>query len=57
VAILDFYFPKAPADKDWNQQMHVYLVDEWEGELVRATFVLTPSQELKEQTVNTVDHF
>lgn len=28
-AILDFYFPHNP---DWNQQVHVFLIEEWKGE-------------------------
>lgn len=28
-AVLNFYFPDVPADKNWNQQVLVYLVD-WE---------------------------
>ena len=31
MAILDFYFPKVPKEKDWDQQVHVFLVDKWEG--------------------------
>lgn len=42
VATLDFYFPEAPQEKDWNQQVHVYLVDKWEGEPVE-------SEEMKPQ--------
>jgi len=29
MAILDFYNPSSP---DWNQQVYVFLVDEWKGE-------------------------
>ena len=29
VATLDFYFPHQPA---WNQHVHAYLIEEWEGE-------------------------
>lgn len=32
VATLNFYFPSAPNEENWNQQVHVYLVDEWEGD-------------------------
>lgn len=42
VATLDFYFPEVPLEKDWNQQVHVYLVDNWEGEPVE-------SEEMKPQ--------
>jgi 8-oxo-dGTP pyrophosphatase MutT (NUDIX family) len=31
VAVLNFYFPESPKDKDWNQQVHIFLVDGWEG--------------------------
>lgn len=31
-AILKFFFPKAPKDKDWNQKVYVFLIKEWEGE-------------------------
>ncbi|MDO8638135.1 MAG: 8-oxo-dGTP diphosphatase [Candidatus Daviesbacteria bacterium] len=32
IATLNFYFPTIPMEKDWNQQVLVYFVDEWEGE-------------------------
>lgn len=32
VAILDFYFPKEKANKGFNQQAHVFLCDDWDGE-------------------------
>ncbi len=32
VAVLDFLFPEIPRDKDWNQQVVVFMVDDWEGE-------------------------
>jgi ADP-ribose pyrophosphatase YjhB (NUDIX family) len=32
VAIFDYFFADAPEDKKWNQQVHVYLCREWEGE-------------------------
>lgn len=32
VAIMDFYFPEELKEKDYNQQVHLYLVREWEGE-------------------------
>ncbi len=31
-AKLDFFFPDVPIEKDWNQQVWVYLVDKWAGE-------------------------
>jgi 8-oxo-dGTP pyrophosphatase MutT (NUDIX family) len=31
VAVLNFYFPESPKDKDWNQQVHIFLVDGWDG--------------------------
>lgn len=34
VAILNFYFPKDLEKQGWNQQVCVYLVEEWEGEPV-----------------------
>jgi 8-oxo-dGTP pyrophosphatase MutT (NUDIX family) len=30
VAVLDFFFPDKKSD--WNQQVHVFLCDEWSGE-------------------------
>mgnify|MGYP001574904334 CR=1 FL=1 len=36
VAVLDFYFPEIPADKDWNQQVVVFEVDKWKGEPVES---------------------
>jgi ADP-ribose pyrophosphatase YjhB (NUDIX family) len=32
VAVLHFYFPDDPEKKDWNQDVHVYFVRNWEGE-------------------------
>jgi 8-oxo-dGTP pyrophosphatase MutT (NUDIX family) len=32
VAALNFYFPHLPVERDWNQQVYVYLVRSWEGE-------------------------
>ena len=31
VASLKFYFPLEPLNKDWNQEVIVYLIDEWIG--------------------------
>ena len=31
VAVLDFYFPYVPLKDNWNQQVMVYIVNEWEG--------------------------
>ena len=31
-AVLEFQFDDIPAEEGWNQQMHVYLCHEWEGE-------------------------
>lgn len=31
VAVLDFYFPHVE-DESWNQQVHAYIVKDWEGE-------------------------
>lgn len=30
-AIIDFYFPHVPLDQEWNQQVHVFLCEGWEG--------------------------
>lgn len=32
VAVFDFYFPPEKSAKGWDQQVTVYLCDEWEGE-------------------------
>jgi 8-oxo-dGTP pyrophosphatase MutT (NUDIX family) len=32
VAKLDFYFPYIPLTEDWNQQVVVYLAEEWTGQ-------------------------
>jgi 8-oxo-dGTP pyrophosphatase MutT (NUDIX family) len=32
VAELAFLFPHVPAEKEWDQTVHVFLVEEWEGE-------------------------
>lgn len=31
-ARLSFLFPQNPPDQNWDQQVHVFLVDEWQGE-------------------------
>ena len=31
VAVLDFYFPDAPAGSEWSQRVHVFLAGEWDG--------------------------
>lgn len=30
MATLNFYFPDIPLDKDWNQQVCVFIVNQWE---------------------------
>lgn len=32
VAIIDFHFPEVPKEKDYDQQVHVFLTRKWEGE-------------------------
>lgn len=32
IATLNFYFPHVPEDKNWNQQVSVFIVDDWQGE-------------------------
>ncbi len=32
VATLNFYFPHVPTERNWNQQVCVYLLRDWEGE-------------------------
>ncbi|MBL7053433.1 MAG: 8-oxo-dGTP diphosphatase [Candidatus Portnoybacteria bacterium] len=32
VAVMDFHFPEVPKEKDFDQQVHVFLVKDWEGE-------------------------
>lgn len=36
VATLNFLFPDTPEDKNWNQQVIVYFVRDWEGEPVES---------------------
>lgn len=31
VAVLHFYFPDDPEKRDWNQDVHVFLVTDWQG--------------------------
>lgn len=31
VAVLRFLFPLIPEDQDWNQEVHVFFVHEWDG--------------------------
>ena len=33
VAVINFYFPHVPEVENWNQQVHVFLVKSWQGEL------------------------
>lgn len=30
--LIHFYFPEDPKKKDWNQDVHVFLVTKWEGQ-------------------------
>lgn len=32
VAVLSFYFPSIAKEKGWDQEVHVFLVENWEGE-------------------------
>ena len=32
VAVIDFHFPEVPKEKDFDQQVHVFVVKDWEGE-------------------------
>ncbi len=32
IAEIDFFFPEVPAEKDWNQTVHVYVLRKWIGE-------------------------
>ena len=32
VAIIDFCFPEVPKEKDFDQQVHVFLIRDWKGE-------------------------
>ena len=32
VAVMDFHFPEVPKEKDFDQQVHVFLVKDWKGE-------------------------
>lgn len=41
VATLDFYFLEQPIEKDWNQQVVVYISKKWSGE-PRETFEMKP---------------
>ena len=31
-ATINFYFPHVPQEEGWNQQVHVFLVTDWQGE-------------------------
>ncbi|MBU4284950.1 8-oxo-dGTP diphosphatase [Patescibacteria group bacterium] len=39
-AIIDFYFPEQPKEKNWDQQVHLFLVKEWEGEPIESEEML-----------------
>ncbi|MDO8488397.1 MAG: 8-oxo-dGTP diphosphatase [bacterium] len=45
VAVLDFYFPDIPQDQNWNQQVIVFVVKEWQGDP-------TESEEMSPQWFN-----
>ena len=30
--VIDFYFTQSSEDKDWNQRVHVFIAEKWEGE-------------------------
>lgn len=32
VGTIDFYFVQSSEEKDWNQRVHVFIADKWEGE-------------------------
>lgn len=32
VAVLRFFSPSVPEDQDWNQEVHVFFTNEWDGE-------------------------
>ena len=32
VGVIDFYFTVSSEDKDWNQEVHVFIADKWDGE-------------------------
>lgn len=42
VAVLDFYFPEVPADKDWDQQVVVFTVNRWKGDPVESEEMAPP---------------
>jgi 8-oxo-dGTP pyrophosphatase MutT (NUDIX family) len=48
VAVLDFFFPLAPEDQNWNQQVHVFMSKKWTGEP-------SESEEMKPQWFNLKD--
>jgi 8-oxo-dGTP pyrophosphatase MutT (NUDIX family) len=36
VAVIDFLFPEVPKEKDFDQQVHIFLVRRWKGEPVES---------------------
>lgn len=40
VAVLDFYFPDVPAEKDWDQQVIVFTCNKWNGEPIESEEML-----------------
>lgn len=36
VAVLSFYFPYEKAPENWNQRVHVYKTDQWEGNITES---------------------
>lgn len=46
MAVLDFHFPDIPAEKDWDQQVVVFMSDKWTGDPIE-------SEEMKPQWYET----
>jgi len=40
VAVLDFRFPDVPAEKNWDQQVVVFICNEWTGEFAESEEML-----------------
>jgi len=42
VAVMDFHFPEVPKEKDFDQQVHVFLVKDWKGEPIETEEMAFP---------------
>ena len=52
MAVLSFRFPYVPKEKEWDQDVHVFLIKNWEGEPVESEEMLPQWFKLKDIPFN-----